>query len=378
MFISRILSLLLLCGVAHAASAPDPTGDIVIGQVAPLSGVLEKTGKQMVVGGKIYFDHVNAKGGIHGRKIRVVVKDDGYKVEETVRLTRELIESDKAVALFGFAGTGNISELLKRNVLSDANIPLVAPYTGGEPLRNPFNPYIFHVRAGYADETEAMVSQLVTTGGKTIGVLYQNDPFGLAGLAGVEAAAAKHGAKIVAKASYEKNTQDVEQAATELAKADPRAVVMVSVTQSTAAFVKRFRALNGSALLFSISVVNVNDLVALIGSDALRGVGITQVAPSPQSVLLAAAGEYRTLLKKYAPQEEPSYTSFEEFLGAKVLVEGLRRAGANPTRAKLMEALASIKNFDLGGYDISFGENNRVGSKFVEVTMVNGTGKLKK
>lgn len=381
MFFTRIISVLLISMAALSAPAAptsEASGDLVIGQVAPLSGVLEKTGKQMVVGGKIYFDHINAKGGVHGRKIRVIVKDDGYKVDETMRLTRELIETDNAIGLFGFAGTGNIAELLKRNVLSNANIALVAPYTGGEALRNPFNPYIFHVRAGYGDETEAMVSQLATTGGKEIGVFFQNDAFGLAGLAGVEAAAIRHGAKIVAKASYEKNTQDVEQAATELAKAKPRAVIMISVTQSTAAFVKKFRTLNTSSLLFNISVVNVNDLVALIGSDSLRGVGITQVAPSPGSVLLAVAAEYRTLLKKYAPQEEPSYTSFEEFLGAKVLVEGLRRAGPKPTRAKLIESLASIKNHDLGGYDISFGETNRVGSKFVEVTMVNGTGKLKK
>jgi len=378
MFIKRLLSLVFLCSAAHAATPPDAPGDLVIGHVAPLSGVLAKTGQQMVLGGKIYFDHINAKGGINGRKLRVIVKDDGYKVEETVRLTREAIEVDKAIVLFGYAGTGNISELLKRNVLSAANIPLVAPYTGGEPLRKPFNPYIFHVRAGYADETDAMVRQLVTTGGKSIGVFYQNDPFGLAGLDGVEAAAERHGATVVGKASYEKNTQDVEQAATALAKLNPRAVIMISVTQSTAAFIKRFRELNGSALLFSISVVNVNDLTALLGNEALRGVGITQVAPSPMSGLLAVANEYRTLLKKYAPQEEPNYTSFEEFLGAKVLVEGLRRSGNNPTRQKLMDALASLKNFDLGGYDISFGEVNRVGSKFVEVTMVNGAGKLKK
>lgn len=379
MFIIRAFFIFLaLCALSAHAATPESDNDLVIGHVAPLSGLLAKTGQQMVLGGQIYFDHINAKGGIHGRKIRLVVKDDGYKIEETVRLTRELIDTDKAIALFGFAGTGNIAELLKRNVLSDANIALVAPYTGGEPLRQPFNPYIFHVRAGYADETEAMVRQLTTIGGKNIGVFYQNDPFGLAGLAGVEVAAAKYGAKVTHKVSYEKNTQNIEQAAATLAKADISGIVMISVTQSTAAFVKRFHELNGSALLFNISVVNVNDLVALIGVEALRGVGITQVAPSPTSGLLAVAGEYRSLLKQYAPQETPSYTSFEEFLGAKVLVEGLRRSGPNPTRTKLMEALASIKNFDLGGYDITFGENNRVGSKFVEVTVINSAGKLKK
>lgn len=135
-------------GAAMALPALHARGtEIVVGQVAPLSGVLASTGAQMVTGGRIYFEHVNAQGGIHGRRIRHLVVDDGYKVDETVRLTRELLAQPELLALFGFAGTANVGKLLTDGVLEQGGAALVAPYTGGENLRTPFNPWIFHLRA---------------------------------------------------------------------------------------------------------------------------------------------------------------------------------------------------------------------------------------
>ncbi len=171
------LAALLLC-----AALSSKASDIVIGQAAPLTGTLASTGADMVLGAKIYFDTVNAQGGVAGRKIRHVVKDDGYRTEDTVRLTRELIEKDRAVGLIGFAGTGNVAEVLKQGILSTYKVPLIAPYTGGEPLRKPFNPYIFHIRAGYADELAQMVEQFNNVGLQRIAVFYPNDAFGLAGV----------------------------------------------------------------------------------------------------------------------------------------------------------------------------------------------------
>ena len=147
------LAVVLLCPSVYCAAA----AELVVGQVAPLSGVLASTGRQMVVGGKIYFDAINAQGGVHGAQIRHEVVDDGYKVAETKRLTRELLAKPEVLALFGFAGTANVTQLLTDGVLDAGGAALVAPYTGGESLRSPFNPWIFHVRAGYADEAEHMV-----------------------------------------------------------------------------------------------------------------------------------------------------------------------------------------------------------------------------
>jgi branched-chain amino acid transport system substrate-binding protein len=379
---NKWISLLRRAGagasLALAVLAAPARADIVVGQVAPLSGVLATTGQQMVLGGKIYFSHVNAKGGVHGQKIKVLVADDAYKVDETLRLTREMLAKPEVVALFGFAGTANVGKLLADKVLEEGGAALVAPYTGGEPLRSPFNKWIFHVRAGYADEAEHMVQQLTTLGMKRIAVMYQGDGFGQAGLVGVEAAMAKRGLKLVVAAPYERNTDKVDGALQAIRAADPQAIIMVSINKPTAAFVKQYREGGGGAQLLNISVVDPAELVKLAGLKNAHGLGISQVVPYPYMANLPVIREYQELLKKYAPGEHINYTSFEEFLGAKVLVEALRRAGPKPTRAKVIQALETMGSYDLGGITVNYGPDNRIGSRYVEVTVIGSTGKLLK
>ena len=371
------------CGVGAAGSgghrvAPLQAAELVVAQIAPLSGVLASTGKQMVLGGQIYFDSVNAKGGVHGAKIKHLVLDDSYKVDETVRLTQEVLARSDVVALFGFAGTANVGKLLSDGILDAGGAALVAPYTGGEVLRNPFNSWIFHVRAGYADEAEHMVKQVTTLGMKRVAVMYQDDAFGKAGLAGVEAALASRKLKLAVVAPYERNTDKVEEAVRLINASDAQAVIMISVNRSTAAFAKRYREAGGGAQLYNISVVDPAELVKLAGLQNVHGLGISQVVPYPYSPNLAVVREYQAALKKYAPNEAVNYTSFEEFLGAKVLVEGLRRAGPNPTRAKVLKALESMERFDLGGTSVGYSASNRIGSRSVEVTVIGGSGRLMK
>jgi branched-chain amino acid transport system substrate-binding protein len=365
------LALTLLQTTAMAA-------DIVISQLAPLTGVLASTGKQMVLGGQIYFSHINDIGGVHGQKIRVLVGDDGYKVDETVRLTREALANPEVVALYGFAGTSNVGKLLTDGVLDQGGAALVAPYTGGEPLRSPFNPWIFHVRAGYADETEHMVQQVTTLGMTRIAVMYQDDGFGKAGLEGVQKALAKRKLTLSVAAPYERNTDKVEEAVKQVKASDAQAVIMISVNKSTSAFIKRYREAGGGAQLYNISVVDPAEIVRLAGLKNAHGLGVSQVVPYPFMASLPVVREYQTLLKKYAPNELVNYTSFEQFLGAKVLVEGLRRAGPKPTRAKVVKALESMGNFDLGGTSVGYSAENRVGSRYVEVTVIGSSGKLMK
>lgn len=352
--------------------------ELVISQVAPLSGVLASTGRQMVLGGEIYFKHINDIGGIHGKKIKVLVSDDGYKVDETVRLTREALAKPEVLALYGFAGTANIGKLLGDNILRDGGAALVSPYTGGEPLRTPFNPWIFHVRAGYGDETEHMVQQLVTLGMNRVAVMYQDDGFGQAGLQGVERALARRQLKLSVAAPYERNTDKVENAVKMILASDAQAVIMISVNKPTAAFIKRYREAGGGAQLFNISVVDPAEIVKLAGLENAHGLGISQVAPYPYLPKMPVVREYQSLLQKYAPGEQINYTSFELFLGAKVLVEGLRRAGPNPTRAQLIKALEGMNSFDLGGTSVRYAPDNRVGSRYVEVTVIGSSGKLLK
>ncbi|HZY19219.1 MAG TPA: ABC transporter substrate-binding protein [Ramlibacter sp.] len=374
----RLLAVaaLAFAGAALAAGAKDGS-EIVIGQVAPLTGTIAGTGDEYVAGGAAYFAHVNASGGIGGRRIRVVVKDDSYKPEQTLALTRELLEKEQPLALFGFVGTGNVLALNKNRVLEDAGIALLAPYTGALDLREPMNPHIFHVRASYSDETARMVEQLSTLGLRKFAVFYQDDPFGKSGLAGAESAMRKLGQKLVASGAYDRTKpEEVDAAVAAIAPAAPEAVIMVSVNRASSAFIKKLRAQGSNARMFSISVVNFKELLKNAGEDVVRGVGISQVMPFPYAPQIPVVREFQQMMAKYQPGKVVSYASIESYIAAKVLVEAIRRAGPNPTRAGVMTQLEKMNDYDTGGFPISFSRENRVGSKFVEVTVIGQNGKL--
>jgi branched-chain amino acid transport system substrate-binding protein len=372
----RTLGVLAAGVMASLHSRSWAAAEIVVGQVAPLSGVLATTGAQMVLGGKVYFDYINATGGVNGQKIRHLVVDDGYKVAETVRLAREMLARPEVVALYGFAGTSNVGQLLADGVLAQGGAALVAPYTGGEPLRSPFNPWIFHLRAGYADEAEHMVQQVTTLGMTRMAVMYQDDGFGKAGLEGVVKALERRKLKLSVAAPYERNTDKVDDAVRSIVASDAQAVIMISVNKPTAAFARKYREAGGGAQLYNISVVDPAEIVKLAGLKNAHGLGISQVVPYPYTPNLPTVREFHTLMKRFAPGQEVNYTNFEQFLGAKVLVEGLRRAGPNPTRARVVKALESMSDYDLGGVTVGYSPENRVGSRFVEVTVIGSGGKL--
>jgi len=373
--VSWLAAATMACGALPALAA----SEIVIGQVVPLTGVIAGTGDEYSSGAAAYFASVNAKGGVYGRKIRVVQKDDAYKPEATLQLTKEILEKDNPVALFGFVGTANILALNKNNVLSDNRIALLAPYTGAEDLRNPVNPYLFHIRASYTDETAKMVEHLHTLGLRKFAVFYQNDGFGKSGLAGAEAALTRLNLKAVVTGNYDRTKpEDIEAAATAIGAANPDAVIMVAVNKASSALIKKLRASGNKARLFSISVVNFKELLKNTGDDLARGVGISQVMPFPYNMSspVAVVREFHAAMKQYAPTKTISYASMEGFIAAKVLVEAVKRARADPSREKVLAQLSDMRDYDTGGFKVNFGGENRVGSRFVEVTVISRDGRL--
>ncbi|MBW7862111.1 MAG: ABC transporter substrate-binding protein [Rhodocyclaceae bacterium] len=372
----RMHLAMLIC-LCLACAQPARAAEWVVAQVAPLSGVLATTGERMVLGVKLHFDAVNAAGGIHGRPIRHVVRDDGYRVDDTIALTRELLEGVKPIALIGYAGTANVTALLGSGLFEKHRTVMVGPYTGGESLRTPYNPYIFHVRASYEDETEHMVKQLTQLGSRRIAVLYQDDGFGRSGLVGVEAALKRRGLEPVATAAYDRVTADVSPAVEVLAAAEPSAIIMIAINRATAEFARQYRGRDGRAQLFNISVVNPQELVRLAGIEGVHGLGISQVVPYPYKGLLPVVREYHAALARFAPPgTEPSYTCFETFLAAKVLTEALRRLGPNAAPRDVEAALEGLGRFDLGGFELEYGPNRRSGSSFVDITVIGRTGQL--
>lgn len=365
------------CALALAAGTAGAANEIVLGQVVPLSGTIAGTGEEYAAGGAAYFAHVNAKGGIHGRKIRVVTRDDSYKPDQTLAHTQALLAEEKPLALFGYVGTGNVLALNKNKVLEEAGIALMAPYTGAQDLREPMNPYIFHIRASYTDETSRMVEHLHTIGLRRFAVMYQDDPFGKSGLAGAQRALDKLGLKLVAQGGYDRTKPEAVEAAVDaIAPAEPDAIIMVSVNRASAAFIKQMRAKGNKARLFSISVVNFKELLKNAGEDTVRGVGISQVMPFPYSPMQPVVREFHELMAKHQPGKTLSYASIESFIAAKVLVEAIRRAGTEPTRQKVLAQLEAMRDYDVGGFHVNFGPGNRVGSRYVEVTVIGPGGRL--
>lgn len=360
---------LLICGTAQAA-------ELVVGQLIPASSILASSAEQLRVGAKVYFDHINDQGGVNGLRIKHVILDDGYKVPETIRLTRELIEVHKAVVLLGITGTANVGELIKQDILSRNDIALVGPITGGTALRTPFNRNVFHIRASYGDEAEQIVNHLKTVRISKVAVLYQNDGLGKDGLEGVRKALEKRGHKVHAAASFERGTDNVEEAVEILHKAKPEAIVMISITKPTAAFVKKYHAAGGTAQLFSVSVSNAAEIVQLAGLESSRGLGVAQVMPSPYSGHTPLARQYAALMKQYAPDSPLTYFGLESFVGAKVVTEALKRAGPNPRPGQVLQAMESLSHFDVGGIVYKFSKTNRVGSKYVDITVVAADGRL--
>lgn len=351
--------------------------EILVGQVAPFSGPLAPTGLYMRAGAQLYFDSVNDKGGIHGAKIRLLSRDDGYKADETVRLARELLKEAQPVAFVGFVGTGNIEALLREKILSEAGIPLVCARTGAASVAGKNDPYLFLTRATYAQEVEKITRQYTSTGYLRLAILYQNDAFGLDVLGSAEEAIKKAGGTLVAKGSYEKNTIQVEEAVKTIAAAEAQAVIMIANTAASAEFLKQSRAAGNLAQYVALSVSDGPQVAKLIGADKAHGLALTQVVPDPEGRATPLIREIQEAFQKFAPKEVTiNHTFVEGYLGAKVLGEALRRAGANPGRKKLRDTLEAMHDYDAGGMHINFSPGNHAGAGFVDITILNRSGKL--
>lgn len=350
---------------------------ITIGMSSPFSGPNGAYGIDMRQTIEAYFNQVNKVGGINGRKLSLVALDDGYETERTVANTKALINEKNAFALLAFYGSSPTTEAMN-TVFGPAKVPLIGTISGAGTLReaistNPNTRYMFNVRASYADETEAIVNQLAALGLKNIAVFYQNDGFGKSGLEGVTAALKKHNLAPSAVGTVERNSVDVAKAVEAISKATPQAVVMVTLYKPTAAFVKAMKKAGQNPMLSTLSPVGAEQMVQELGADA-RGIVVSQVVPYPWNNVVPVVRDYQKLSEK----QQFSYYGLEGYIMARTLVEGLKRAGKDLTRDKLISALESLSNTDIGGYRINYSATARQASHFVELTVVGPSGRLLK
>ena len=368
-----VAALAPLVFVANAAAEPGITANsIVIGQAAGFTGSVAGTVKELTGGAKAYFDSVNAKGGIHGRKIVLESMDDGFDPKKSPDVFKKLIEEKNVFAMFLSRGTPTNEAAYP--VLEANKVPLIGPSTGAMSMYNPPRKYMFPVRASYHSETFKIVPQLLNMGINRIAILYVDDSFGKDGLAGVQQAMKDNKLTPVAVVSHPRGATKLDEAVAAIGKTDPQAVIMLTVADAGVAFVKQMKATGRSPTFLTLSNNSSNTFIKNLGEDGW-GVAVTQVSPYPFSGTMQITKEFLDLLK--GNQEvTPSYSSMEGFIAAKVLVEGLRRAGKLPTREKLIAGLESMKGFDLGGVDVTYGPELRIGTTYIDVTIIGKNGKF--
>ena len=346
---------------------------IVLGQSAAFSGPAAQLGVQMNRGAAIFFERLNASGGIGGRQVELRTLDDGYEPDRCKANTEALIKDD-VFALFGYVGTP--TSLAALPLVNNVKIPFIAPFTGAQALREPFSRNVFHVRASYFDETALIVKQLTSLGLTRIAVFRQNDSYGQAGLDGVLRALKAQNLEPVAVGLVERNSVDVAAAVQAIVPKAPHAVVQIGAYKGCAAFIRAARKAGFGGTFNNVSFVGTQALADELGPDGL-GVVVSQVMPFPFSTTTAIAREYREAVQQAGGGATPNYSSMEGYVAAKVFAEGLRRAGSNITRDGLVVGLESLQRFDVGGYTVSFSARDHQGSGFVDLSMLTGDGKVR-
>lgn len=370
---SGVAAVLLLAAMHAFAEEDGITPDsILLGRSAGITGAQAGPVQENGAGAQLYFDAVNKRGGVFGRKIILKTLDDGYDPKRTVANVKELITKDKVFALFLMRGTANNEAAIP--VFTAAKVPNFAPLSPATTMSEPFQKYIFNVRARSSTEIEKIIQEMITLDIKRIGIAYAQDGLGQDVLAGTDKALKKYNLTSVAKVSFPRTATQFDTQIKQLVAAEPQAVIVGAVSKPAAAFILAMKKAGIAAQIFVLSNASSQTFINDLGDEG-RGVGVTQVVPFPWGEDTSVAREFVEAVKEH-PIVAVTHGSLEGYISAKVLVEGLLRAGPQPTRVKLISGLESMKNVDIGGMKISYSPENHQGSDFVELTVIGKGGTL--
>ncbi len=366
-----MLAALVLMAGGHdeAASADGVTEDeIVLGQSCALSGPNAALGMTMKSGLEACFAQVNATGGLDGRSIRLISLDDGYEPVQAIQNSRELLDKEDIFLLIGLVGTPTVKAVLP--VAEEAGVPLLAPLSGAEYLRNPPNRLVVNLRAGTTQETAALAEYLVERRSLTrIACFVQNDSFGQDGMDGMRRALERYDLDLVATGTYERNTMAVKGGLLKIHEARPEAVVMVGTYGPCAEFIKLGRSLGMAETLFcTLSAVGPVPFLAVAG-EAAEGCIISQVMPMPTADHPPLIGQYRRAMETYAPEALVGFVSLEGYLAGRLFVE-LAKAMKMEKRQGILDAVAKMRYLQIGGLTLSFGPLDNQGFDGVFLSVV--------
>lgn len=368
------LSLLTFTATAQAQDVGVTADTITLGQSSALSGPLGDIGQDVLKGSKVYFDALNAKGGVNGRKVVLVSKDDGYNAKQTLEIIEGFLAAKDTFVLFGTFGTPNNEALIP--VAQKAGLPVVMPFTGAPSVRDPKLSGVFNLRASYAAEAEKLVQHVTTIGFKKIAIAYQNNSFGKEVLAAAIASLEERQLKPLVVASVENDASDAAAATATLMAAGPDAVILGLAGKPTIEVIKGINKQHKGMQMYALSVLASAANLKALGPDGV-GVAISQVVPFPSRGSLPIVREYQAAMTA-AGHTEFSHLSLEGYMNAKALGEALRRAGPKLTREALVSALNGMKDYDIGGVVLGFGKGAQSASRLVELTVVGNRGNLVK
>jgi branched-chain amino acid transport system substrate-binding protein len=369
------LAALLATGISAFAEDGVSADKIVFGQATALEGPASALGQGMKMGLEAAFAEINKAGGVKGRKLELKSIDDGYEPTKSIEAVKKLLEEDKVFAIAGAVGTPTAAAT--QPIATAAGAPFIGAFTGAEFLREPYKPLVMNIRASYFQETEAMVEHLTKDlGASKIAIMYQDDAFGQAGLAGVKKALEKRQMQLAGEGTFERNTVAVKAALLAIKKVEPQAVIMISPYKPAAEFIKLAKQIKLDATFVNISFVGSDALAKELGPVG-AGVVITQVVPFPKDAATPVVGRYQASLKASAPDAQAGFVSLEGYLVGRAIIAVLEKVNGEPTRKALIEAVQKAGSFDLGGFKLAYSDSSNRGSDQVFLTVIQADGSFK-
>lgn len=357
------LAILLISVAAHAQPKP-----IVIGQTYVQTGPLASLSTDPLIGIKAMVAATNEVGGINGRPLELRQLDDAYDPAKAAENVKKLV-SDGAIGILMPIGTSSSVGALK--AANELKVPMVAPYTGAGPVVK-FSEYGFPVRISFDEEYGRIVNHLFTLGITRIAFAHNDNPGATSAMESTRGFIEQRGAKMVGSVAIKNDGSDAEAQAAALAKLKPVAVVLSATNAVAGKFIKAYRASGAEASFYSFSFLNGQQLFRSIGNDAI-GVVVSQVVPYPWNSTMPVIAEYQAAMKKIGVTDF-SYGSLEGYVATKVMVEGLKRAGNNPTSEALKKSLEAFKSLNLGGIFIRYAPSDHQGLTFSELSMLKKDG----
>lgn len=374
----RTFSLTGLLACLGSAAAQQPRSDYRLAFVGPASPQVASVSPAMAAGISTAFDSANAQGGVHGRKLSLVHLDDGYVPEKSVELLAKATEDSNLIGVAAVFATLATLKISASGLLERSGLMVAAATTGARKPRDLNDPHLLFFRPSYQDEISMIVRHAVTLGLNRFGFFYENSAFGKDGVEAMQVALPASRARMSVSHGYAKDDVDFTEVARKFAESDAQAVVLFALQNHATSFLKKLRSAGFRKPVFSVSVINADGLVADLGKEDARGIGIAQVVPSPTNPKVAVAREFRKeLLRSDRATYSGSQTAFEGYIIGTLIVAGMNRAKGPLNREGFARAMRNLGTVDLGGMRAGLNSGLASTTHYMELGVIDAAGKLR-